>query len=208
MKTINILFLTIFLFCFTGCEDKKSTADTRHEKNITKEMVSEENSTELSAEELELRKKYTFQLSDMNDTNHSITLDYKHIDISDVSEKIILLNFFATWCPPCKGEMPYLADLKKKYEGKLFIAGILVNDTPDKEHLQTFLKESEVNYFISNSSQNDALADLAAKRLKLGENFPIPLTILFKNGHYYSHYEGAVPVEMLEHDIKNAMSKE
>ena len=205
MKALKLLLLTTLLFCLAGCEDKKSTSN---KNNIEKKINFEENGTELSKEEIELRKKHTFQLSDFNDINHSITIEYKHIEISEISEKIILINFFATWCPPCKGEMPYLADLKKKYEGKLFVAGILVNDTSNKEKLQTFIRDLDVNYFISTSSQNDALAKLATQRLKLGEDFPIPLTILFKDGYYYSHYEGAVPIEMLEHDIKNALNKE
>ena len=153
-------------------------------------------------------KKYTFALNDLNDSNYSITIVNKHIEISHVDQKLILLNFFATWCPPCKSEIPYLADLKKKYDASLFIAGILVNDTPDKKTLETFTEAYGVNYFISNSKDNNALGKLAAKRLQLDEDFPIPLTILFKNGNYYSHYEGAVPVEMLEHDIKEAIHKE
>ena len=118
------------------------------------------------------------------------------------------MNFFATWCPPCKSEIPYLADLQKKYDGTLFIAGILVNDSLDKKTLKAFIEEYGINYFISRAQDNNTLVKLAVKRLQLDENFPIPLTILFKNGNYYSHYEGAVPVEMLEHDIKEAIHKE
>jgi len=198
VKKINILFLTAILLCSTGCENKKT--DTPVKKTVTKEVP--------KIEKAEYMKKYTFALNDLNDSNYSISIVNKHIEISHVDQKLILLNFFATWCPPCKSEIPYLADLKKKYDGTLFIAGILVNDDPDKKTLKRFMEKYGVNYFISNSKDNDALGKLAAKRLQLGENFPIPLTILFKNGNYYSHYEGAVPVEMLEHDIKEAIHKE
>ena len=198
MKKINILFLTAILLCSTGCENKKT--DTPVKKTVTEEVP--------KIEKAEYMKKYTFALNDLNDSNYSISIVNKHIEISHVDQKLILLNFFATWCPPCKSEIPYLADLKKKYDGTLFIAGILVNDDPDKKTLKRFMEKYGVNYFISKSKDNDALGKLAAKRLQLGENFPIPLTILFKNGNYYSHYEGAVPVEMLEHDIKEAIHKE
>ncbi len=198
MKKINILFLTAILLCSTGCEDKKT--DTAVKKTVTEEVP--------KIEKAEYMKKYTFALNDLNDSNYSITIVNKHIEISHVDQKLILLNFFATWCPPCKSEIPYLADLQKKYDASLFIAGILVNDTPDKKTLETFTEAYGVNYFISNSKDNNALGKLAAKRLQLDEDFPIPLTILFKNGNYYSHYEGAVPVEMLEHDIKEAIHKE
>ena len=198
MKKINILFLTAILLCSTGCENKKT--DTPVKETTTEETP--------KIEKAEHMKKYTFALSDLNDSNHSITIVNKHIEISQVKQELILLNFFATWCPPCKGEIPYLADLQKKYDGKLFIAGIMVNDTPDRATLKTFMEHYGVNYFISRSKDNNALAELAAKRLQLDKNFPIPLSILFKNGNYYSHYEGAVPVEMLEHDIKEAIHKE
>ena len=204
----------------TGCEDKKSNLSKEHVKTETAKSVKQSqqkdnNKTEdnksgnNTGEEQDLAEpKYTYTLSDMNDINHTVTIENKYIEISNVTENIIVLNFFATWCPPCKGEIPYLVDLQKKYEGKLFMAGVLVNDTPDKEALESFLKAYAINYFVSTGSQNDDLAKLAREKLHLPEDLPLPLTILFKDGHYYSHYEGAVPVEMLEYDIKNAMSKE
>jgi len=198
VKKINILFLTAVLLCFTGCEDKKP--DT----TVKKATIEDSNKTK----ETNKSKKYTFSLSDLNESNYSVSIENKHIEISTVNEELILLNFFATWCPPCKGEIPYLADLQKKYKGKLFIAGILLNDSPDDKTLKAFAKTYGINYFISNAKDNNALGKLAAKRLQLDKDFPIPLTILFKNGNYYSHYEGAVPVEMLEHDIKEAIHKE
>jgi len=198
VKKINILFLTAILLCSTGCEDKKT--DTPVKKTVTETLP--------KIEKAEHMKKYTFALNDLNDSNRSISIVNKHIEISHVKQELILLNFFATWCPPCKSEIPYLADLQKKYDGTLFIAGILVNDTPDKKTLKAFIEEYGINYFISRAQDNNTLVKLAVKRLQLDENFPIPLTILFKNGNYYSHYEGAVPVEMLEHDIKEAIHKE
>jgi thiol-disulfide isomerase/thioredoxin len=207
VKKINILLLTVLLLCFTGCEDKKP--ETTLEKN--KDTVSEKNVSKqehLSKEEIEIRKKHTFILNDMHDDNHTVSIENKRLEISNVKEKLVLVNFFATWCPPCRGEIPYLADLQKKYKGDLFIAGILVNDTPDNKDLNAFIERYGINYYLSTSEQNDAFAELVGKRLKVGEDFPLPLTILIKNGYYYSHYEGAVPVEMLEYNIKKAMSKE
>jgi len=198
VKKINILFLTAVLLCFTGCEDKKP--DT----TVKKTTIEDFNKTKETNES----KKHTFSLRDLNGSNYSVSIENKHIKISTVNQKLILLNFFATWCPPCKGEIPYLADLQKKYKDRLFIAGILVNDSPDDKTLKAFTETYGINYFISNAKDNDAFVKLAVQKLQLDENFPIPLTILFKNGNYYAHYEGAVPVEMLEHDIKEAIHKD
>ncbi len=212
MKNIKLLLLSTLLLCFTGCEDKKnaetntSIASKEHNKSLS--QIDNSADTQALKKQAELRKKHSFVLNDLNDDNRSISIENKHLIIDKVKEKLILVNFFATWCPPCKGEIPYLADLKKKYKTDLFIAGILVNDTPDAKSLKNFIDKYAINYYISISEQNDALAKFVSKRLELDENFPIPLTILFKNGDYYSHYEGAVPVEMLEYDIKKAMGKD
>ena len=216
MKTLKLLLLGTVLFYFTGCEDKKTEPIAETNKTVAKESnktVVKESDQEIDQKEEEKKaaersKKYSFVLSDINDSNRTISIENKHITISDVAEKLILINFFATWCPPCKGEIPYLADLQKKYDANLFIAGILVNDPIETENLKTFISQYAINYFVSNATQNEPLVKMAVKRLQLEENYPLPLTILFKNGNYYSHYEGAVPMEMLEHDIKNAISKE
>ena len=215
VKNIKLLLLSTLLLCFTGCEDKKqeNTVEVNNtlaskEHNESLSDINQTLDTKALKKQAELREEHRFVLSDLNDDNRSISIENKHIMIDKVKEKIILIHFFATWCPPCKGEIPYLVDLKKKYDNKLFIAGILVNDTTDEKSLKTFIDSYAINYYISNAEQNNDLVKHVAKRLELEENFPIPLSILFKNGYYYSHYEGAVPVEMLEHDIKKAMSKE
>jgi thiol-disulfide isomerase/thioredoxin len=198
VKKIHILLLTAILLFTTGCSDKKSDTSTDSNTKIEKEKTPV----------VETKQKTDFILSDNNDTNYTIEVDNKNIKITNVTQKIVILNLFSTWCTPCKGEIPYIADLKKKYDNKIFVAGILVNDSIAKEDFENFKKELHINYFTSTSSQNDEFAKLIVANLKLKENFPLPLTIMFKNGKYYSHYEGAVPLEMLSYDINNAMDKE
>ena len=45
---------------------------------------------------------------------------------------------------------------------------------------------------------------LLASTLDLPKNFPIPLTVIYVEGKYFTHYEGSVPVEMIEYDIQQA----
>ena len=149
----------------------------------------------------------TFILSDMQQNRHTQTLANQKLAFHHLKQPIVLINLFATWCPPCRGGIPYLSDLQKKYKKSLFIAGVLVNDESDSHTLKEFIKKYHADYFISNSSQNDVFAAKLAKELHLPENFPIPLTVIYKEGNYYRHYEGAVPAEMIEHDIKQAMKK-
>src|SRR5690349_15186402 len=74
------------------------------------------------------------------------TLDGKKIHLSDYRGKAVLLNFWATWCEPCKIEMPWFVELENRYgpEG-LQVLGIAMDDTAEPE-IAKFAKDMGVNY--------------------------------------------------------------
>jgi thiol-disulfide isomerase/thioredoxin len=74
--------------------------------------------------------------------------DGKATQLASFHGKAVLLNFWATWCGPCKIEMPWLVDLQKKYgpEG-LQIVGVAMDDTSDKE-IADFAHKMGVNYVV------------------------------------------------------------
>jgi peroxiredoxin len=76
------------------------------------------------------------------------SLDGKTIRLSDLRGKAVVLNFWATWCAPCKIEMPWFVDLQKKYEsaGVQFL-GIAMDDASTKE-IAEFAQSMNVNYPI------------------------------------------------------------
>jgi peroxiredoxin len=76
------------------------------------------------------------------------SLDGKIVRLADFRGKAVLLNFWATWCQPCKIEMPWFADLQKQYgpEG-LQVIGVAMDDAP-KQDIQKFAKEMGVNYLV------------------------------------------------------------
>ncbi|HEC45750.1 MAG TPA: TlpA family protein disulfide reductase, partial [Epsilonproteobacteria bacterium] len=149
----------------------------------------------------------TFTLSDIQHNKHTVTISNQKMAFHNIDQSIVIINFFSTWCSPCRAEIPYLSDLQKKYKKKVFIAGILINDAQSNDTLKQFMSKYHTNYFISNSKHNDIFASKAVKELQLPENFSIPLTVIYKDGNYYTHYEGAVPVEMIDHDIQEALKK-
>ena len=122
----------------------------------------------------------------------------------NIVKPIVIVNLFATWCPPCIGEIAYLNDLQKKHQKELFVVGILTHDNIVQAALETFMAKNQVNYFISNSTHNDMFANLLASTLHLPKNFSIPLTVMYVEGEYFTHYEGTVTVEMIEYDIQQA----
>ncbi len=73
-------------------------------------------------------------------------LDGKNMRLSDFRGKAVLLNFWATWCAPCKIEMPWFVDLQKEYGPQgLQIVGVAMDDS-SKEDIAKFAREMGVNY--------------------------------------------------------------
>ena len=76
------------------------------------------------------------------------SLDGKTMRLSDFRGKAVLLNFWATWCSPCKIEMPWFIDLQKEYGSQgLQIVGVAMDDS-SKEDIAKFAKDMGVNYPI------------------------------------------------------------
>ena len=74
------------------------------------------------------------------------TLDGRKVKLSDYRGKAVLLNFWATWCPPCKVEMPWFVDLQKQYGNDgLVVLGVAMDDTTPQK-IAAFASEMGVNY--------------------------------------------------------------
>jgi thiol-disulfide isomerase/thioredoxin len=75
-------------------------------------------------------------------------LDGKNLKLSDLRGKAVLLNFWATYCGPCKIEMPWFVELQKQYGPEGFqIVGVAMDDA-STEDIAKFSKEMGVNYPI------------------------------------------------------------
>lgn len=75
-------------------------------------------------------------------------LNGKTIQFSDFKGKVILLNFWATWCPPCRAEIPELIKWQKEYEKQgLQIIGITYPPT-NRTKVRRFVRQNEINYPI------------------------------------------------------------
>ena len=74
------------------------------------------------------------------------TLDGKNLRLSDLRGKAVLLNFWATWCGPCKIETPWLVQLQKEYGSQgLQVIGVAMDDS-GKDDIEKFAKDMGVNY--------------------------------------------------------------
>jgi len=128
-----------------------------------------------------------------------ITKTTQGITFAGHEGKVVLLNFFATWCPPCKAEIPHLNALQATHGDALSIISVALEEKTVEE-LKSFMEYYTVNYTVTQGEPNYELAK------EVGGVSTIPYMILYdKNGHYATHYVGAVPEEMIDADIKKAL---
>jgi len=70
-------------------------------------------------------------------------IDAKKFSLKDYRGKVVLLNFWATWCPPCRREMPSLERLNQKFKGKKFVV-LALNQMEGSDQVFTYTAELEV----------------------------------------------------------------
>ena len=119
--------------------------------------------------------------------------------------KVIIIDIFATWCPPCKAAASHLSSLQEKYKDELVVIGVTIEDNIANEKLEDFKKRHNANYVLVNSTTNRRLVNDVATALKVGDRFPIHLLALYKDGKLINHYIGAVEEEFIASDIKKAL---
>jgi len=86
------------------------------------------------------------------------TLDGRSVKLTDFRGKAVVLNFWATYCGPCRVEMPWLINFYQRYKAQgLEIVGVSMDDG-GQEQIESFIKEMNVNYTIvmGNHSVGDA----------------------------------------------------
>jgi thiol-disulfide isomerase/thioredoxin len=79
------------------------------------------------------------------------TLDGKPLTLADGRGKVILLNFWASWCGPCRAEIPDLIELQKRYKDNLEIIGLVVDDD-DAGEIKKVVEAEGINYIVALAS--------------------------------------------------------
>ena len=75
-------------------------------------------------------------------------LDGKTVSFADLKGKVVLVNFWATWCPPCRAEIPDLVALQDKYRDKLVVLGISEDEDATPQEVKAFGVAQKMNYPI------------------------------------------------------------
>ena len=127
----------------------------------------------------DINKAPDFTLQSINDSSYTL---------SKMEGKVVLINFWATWCGPCRMEIPEFNELQKSYHEKgLEILGISVSD--NKKQLKNFTKSFTVDYpmlYGSTRDMNKIMRDY-------GGVYAVPSSFLVgKNGSIVWSYPGAI----------------
>jgi peroxiredoxin len=136
---------------------------------------------------------------------HSLAPDFslpqlngQSLQLSAYRGKVVLLDFWATWCTPCREEIPHLVELQNKHRDQgLQIIGISMDDSP--EPVREFYQHFQMNYPVVMG--NAEIGELYGGVLGL----PIAF-VIGRDGRISAKHIGATDASVLEQDIQKLLS--
>ena len=188
-----LLFAVLFTsFTILGCDrNTTKTADNQRNDNAAAAAVNTANNNsaenDLSSDN---NKAPNFTLVDTNG---------KKIKLSDYRGKVVILDFWATWCPPCRKGIPDLIEIQKEFKNKVAIIGVSL-DTDTKGDVVPFIKNFGINYPVVLGNQDIVQA--------YGNIEAIPTSfVIDKKGNIVNHHVGLTPKETYLSEIKKLLGK-
>jgi thiol-disulfide isomerase/thioredoxin len=133
--------------------------------------------------------------SQIKDLNFK-TIDGKIYRWEDLKGKVLIVDFWATWCQPCQKSLPELNDIYRKYEGKVVVIGFSKDDNEDA--VKSFLAKVPVSYPVAMS--NRKVEEMFGGILGLPTSF-----LIDKNGRIVRRFLGYVPPDILEENIRRLL---
>ncbi len=128
------------------------------------------------------------------------TLDGDHISLSDLRGKVVLVNFWATWCPPCRAEMPSFEQVWRERQKDGFVVLGLSADEDGSGPVSAFLQDRGVTYPV-------AMATASAKRA-FGGATALPASFLIdKQGVVRRTVTGVFDERLLRQDVNRLLAE-
>ena len=167
-----LIFTTLFLMAFSSFQINASSSASSQKTDNSEKITGliNELSGNLPKSQIQLKD---FKIFDMENKSHQL-FDYKG--------KVILLNFWATWCPPCRAEMPSMEKLSNEYKNKNFT--VLAVSAEDFKTVKNFITTNKYTFPVftdDNGQLNNAYGTGS-----------IPTTYLIdKNGNMIAQFVGS-----------------
>ncbi|HEY1403384.1 MAG TPA: TlpA disulfide reductase family protein [Pyrinomonadaceae bacterium] len=133
------------------------------------------------------------------------TLDGRRARGSDFQGKVLILDFWATYCPPCRDEVPHLIDLQRRYGAQgLHVVGLNVGGDEDRPKVPAFIEEFGIQYALG-------YPDAPMSELFFADNSAIPQTYVYdRQGRLLKKFVGfdrdTMPAE-LERAVQAALAE-
>ena len=118
--------------------------------------------------------------------------------LSDYKGKVVLLDFWATWCGPCRVEIPWFVEMQQKYSDRGFVViGIATRDNADA--VEKFYQQFHLNYPVAMG--NDALSEQYGGLIGLPTSF-----VIGRDGRIYSEHTGTTGKDVFEGEIEQLLA--
>jgi cytochrome c biogenesis protein CcmG/thiol:disulfide interchange protein DsbE len=137
-----------------------------------------------------LRPAPDFSLTDLSGQNFRL---------SDYRGKVVILDFWATWCDPCKQEIPHFIEMQNRYASQgLQVLGVSMDD--DEPPVRQFRQQFKMNYPVALG--NAKLAD------QYGGILGLPITfVIDRNGRITARHVGATDASVIEAEIRKLLAQ-
>jgi thiol-disulfide isomerase/thioredoxin len=170
LVTVIIIASLAALYMYLPEDSKKIAGEN---KAIAAETISESNTTNT-----DYPLAPDFALADINGNI---------VNLSDYKGKVVFVNFWATWCPPCRAEIPHFIELVEEFKDDFIVLGISVDRPNDKAKVPGFAENYNINYPVLFADEQIAA---------YGNISSIPTTfVVDKEGYVKGRIIGARPKE-------------
>ena len=179
LRKLLILVLVIFTAAMYGCNDSNPKSEIT-KSNLLSAVKSDKGN--------DAAPDFTLY-----------TLDGEEVRLSDYLGKVVILDFWATWCPPCRKGIPDLISIQNEYKNELVVIGISLDQPATQDQLVPFIESYGINYpvVLGNIEVSTAYGNIQA----------IPTSfIIDQEGNIINKYIGLVPKSTLVEEINSLLN--
>lgn len=184
-----ILGIAAFVVLIAGAVILYNTLSEKYEPEVETESVE----NEVEEDEVVLKKAPDFTVYD---------IDGNPVSLSDFAGKPVVLNFWASWCPPCKGEMPEFQKLYDELKDEVhFVMVDMVDDAQETvESGSKFIKDNGYTFPVYYDTDYDAAITYQARSL--------PMTFFIdEEGNFITGHMGMITGEILKERVNELIKK-